>query len=170
VLAEPAPPGARVVARDWPGAPWVAVPCLAAGVPLLAWSVVAGHAIEGGGAVVFCGFGALAAWLALARRRDVVVAASADGVTVRGREGAGPFARPVDLVLPPGTCVEVVPFAVPEGAPDVPDRGGDLVLTGGGARVPLARRTGPGWREELDRAAAVLRLALGNRDGVAAVP
>lgn len=165
----------RLVARDWPGASWVAVPCLGAGAPLLVWAAATGHAVEAGGALVFCAFGALAAWLSLAKRRDVVVARTADAVTVRGREGAGPFARAVDLALPADVRVEVVPFAVPrgavpDGASDLPDRGGDVVLEGGGTRVRLARRTGPGWRAELESAALALRDGLGKKDGVPGIP
>jgi hypothetical protein len=175
-LASPAGTGAanavRVVARDWPSAVWVAVPLLAAGLVLLVFAVAGGHAVEGGGAAVFLGLGLLAAWLWLGPRRDLVVAPEADLVRVRGRQGAGPLGGPVDLALPAGVLVEVEPFPVPEGAPDLPDRGGDLVLVGGGARIRLARRAGPGWREELERAAAVVRAALPQRgpgSGVAPV-
>lgn len=161
---EPVPAGARVVARDWPFAPWVAGALLAAGLPLLVWSAADRRPIEGGGALVFVGFGTFAAWLALAKRRDVVVTREGGAVRVRGREGAGPAARGVDVQLPPETVVEVVPFAVPEGAPALPDRGGDLVLAGGGSRLRLARAVGPGWLEELGRAATALRSALGNED------
>ena len=164
VRIEAVPGGARLVARDWPLAPWLAVPLLAAGVPLLAWSVVRGHAVEGGGAIVFCGIGAFAAWLALARRRDIVVTRDAGGVRVRGREGAGPVARPVDLSLPADAVVDVRPFDVPDGAPELDDRGGDLVLRCPGARVHLARRVGPGWRGDLDDVADVLRRALAKWD------
>lgn len=155
---------ARVVARDWPRAAWAACLLLAAGVPLLVWSAAEARAIEGGGALVFTAFGALSAWLALAKRRDVVVARDGGEIRVRGTEGAGPAARGVDVRLPGSAAVEVVPFAVPDGAPDLPDRGGDLVLAGGGARFRLARSAGPAWRAGLEAAAEELRAALANED------
>ena len=164
VRVEPRTDGARLVARDWPGAPWVAVPCLAAGLPLLFWSAATVHVVEAGGAIVFCGLGAVAAWLALAKRRDLLLTRDAGAVRIRGREGAGPFARTVDVAFPPDSEFEVLGFDLPDGADDLPDRGGDLVLAGGGARLPLARRTGAGWRGDLDRAASLLRSALGKGD------
>lgn len=164
VRVESVPAGARVVACDWPFAPWIAGALLLAGLPLFVWSAAERRPIEGGGAFVFVGFGTFTAWLALAKRRDVVVTREGGALRVRGREGAGPVAHGVDVEFPPETVVEVRPFTVPEGAPALPDRGGDLVLAGGGARLRLARAVGPGWLGELDRAATALRSALGNED------
>ena len=140
----------RVRACDWPWAAWFAVPPLAAGLPLVAWSAVTGHWIELGGGLVFTAFGALAAWLAAARRRDVVLSAT----SLRGREGAGPFARGVEIAWTGAARLEIRPFARPEGAPDLADRGGDLVLAAAGAEFLLARRAGRGWRETLTSARA----------------
>lgn len=151
-------------AVEWPRAAWVAVPALAAGTPVAVWGALTGRAIEAGGGAVLAAVGALAAWLALSRRRDVVVARDGADVCVRGVEGAWPFRRAVDLRLPPSTQVAVVAFARPKGAPDVPDRGGDLVLAAPGANVRIARCVGPGWRVRLDAAAADLRRALGKAD------
>lgn len=148
--------GVRVAAADWPGAAWCAGVLLVPGVPLLLWAALGARPIEAGGALVFVALGTLAAWLALAKRRDLVVERGAEGVRVRGTEGAGPFRRPVDVRLPVGTQTRVVPFPVPAGGPDLADRGGDLVLAGPGASILLARRTGPGWRDELDAAARSL--------------
>jgi hypothetical protein len=138
----------RMRACDWPWAAWLAVPPLAAGLPLVAWSAATRHWIELGGGLVFVTFGLLAAWLAAARRRDVVVSAT----SVRGREGAGPFARAVDVALRGGARLDVRAFARPEGAPDLADRGGDLVLVAADAEFLLARRAGRGWRETLESA------------------
>jgi len=138
----------RVRACDWPWAAWLAVPPLAAGLPLVAWSAAKGHWIELGGGLVFVTFGALAAWLAASRRRDVVVSAT----SLRGREGAGPFARGVGMTWSGAVRLDVRPFARPEGAPDLADRGGDLVLVAPDAEFLLARRAGRGWRETLESA------------------
>jgi hypothetical protein len=141
----------RVRACDWPWAAWLAVPPLLAGLPLVAWSAATSHWIELSGGVVFLAFGALAASLAAARRRDVVVSAT----SVKGREGAGPFARGVEVAWSGAARLDVRPFARPEGAPDLAASGGDLVVVvAAGAEFPLARRTGPGWRETLESARA----------------
>jgi hypothetical protein len=142
--------GVRVVARDWPWAPWFAAPALAAGLPLMVWSAVTGHLIEFGGGLVFCAFGGVCAWLSAAKRRDVEISAA----IVRGREGAGPFAREVDVALTAPVRLNVRAFPVPEGAPDLADRGGDLVLAWPGGEFLLARRAGAGWREALEAARA----------------
>jgi hypothetical protein len=149
VRVAPSGDGVRVVARDWPWAPAFAAACGAPGLALLAWSVAEGHAVEAGGAAVLCGFGAFGAWLAAARRRDLVVAAGPGGVGVRGVEGAGPFSRTVERTFPAAAEAVLEPFPVPPGAPDLPDRGGDLVLRAGETRVLLARAAGPRWRERL---------------------
>ena len=142
--------GVRVVARDWPWAWWLAVPALAAGLPLVVWSAATGHGIEFGGGAVFCAFGAVCAVLAAAKRRDVVVLAG----SARGREGAGPFARPVAFEWSGAARLEIRPFPVPDGAPDLADRGGDLRIVAPHGELRLAVRVGPGWRGELDAARA----------------
>lgn len=149
--------GARIRARDWPWAGLVAAALLLPGVSLVAWAAAGGHWIEAGGAGVFTGFGLLAAWLAAARRRDVVLREG----SLRGREGAGPLARATSLAWTGAARLDVRPFAAPAGAPDLADRGGDLVLVAGGAEVLLARRAGAGWRAVLDAARA--RVAEGAR-------
>jgi hypothetical protein len=140
----------RVRACDWPWAAWLAVPPLAAGLPLVVWSAANSHWIELGGGLVFVAFGALSAGLTAARRRDVVLSAS----SLRGREGAGPFARDVSVAWSGTARLDVRAFARPEGAPDLPDRGGDLVLVAAGEERLLARRAGRGWRETLESARA----------------
>jgi len=140
----------RVRACDWPWAAWLAAPPLLVGLPLVAWSAAAGHWIELGGGLVFCAFGALCAFLAAARRRDLVVSATG----LHGREGAGPFARAIDRAWSGGARLDVRPFALPDGAPDLSDRGGDLVVVAADAEYLLARRAGPGWRETLASARA----------------
>lgn len=142
----------RVRACDWPWAAWLAVPPLVTGIPLVAWSAVNGHWIELGGGLVFVAFGTLCACLAAARRRDVVVGAA----SVRGREGAGPFARAVEMTWTGAARLDVRPFERPEGAPDLADRGGDLVVVAPDAEFLLARRAGRGWRETLTSARAGL--------------
>ncbi len=142
----------RVRAADWPWAGLLAVPALAAGLPLVVWSAVTGHWIELGGGAVFCAFGATAAWLWLARRRDVLVR----GSSVRGREGAWPFARDATSEWAGRARLSLRPFPVPEGAPLLDDRGGDLVIAGPEPEIRLARRVGPGWRTELEAARAHL--------------
>lgn len=140
--------GVRVLARDWPWAGWLAAPALAAGVPLAAWSAVTGHGIELGGAAVFCAFGAVSGWLAAARRRDVVIRAG----SASGREGAGPFARDVAFEWTGAARLEIRPFPVPDGAPRLDDRGGDLLLVAGPGELRLAVRAGADWREPLEAA------------------
>jgi hypothetical protein len=142
--------GVRVRARDWPWAAWLAAPALAAGLALVVWSAVTAHWIELGGGAVFCAFGAVAGWLAAANRRDVVVA---DGA-VRGREGAGAFARPVEFVWSGAARLEIRPFPLPGGAEDLADRGGDLVIVAPGGELRLAVRAGAAWRDELSAARA----------------
>jgi hypothetical protein len=142
--------GVRVVARDWPWAGWLAVPALAAGLPLVGWAAVTGHGIEFGGGAVFCAFGAVCAVLAAAKRRDVVVLPG----SARGREGAGPFARPVAFEWTGAARLEIRAFPVPEGAPDLADRGGDLVIVAPQGELRLVVRAGPGWRDELGGARA----------------
>lgn len=160
VRAEAREGGVRVLARDWPLAPWFSAACALPGVPLLAWSVAEGHAIEGGGAAVFVGLAAFGAWLAASRRREVTIDVGDDRVRVSGTEGWGPFARTLDRSLAVGAEVVVEPFPVPSGAPDLPDRGGDLALVAGDDRLRLARAAGPGWRDRLAPAEGVLRAAL----------
>ncbi len=154
----------RVRACDWPWAAWLAVPPLATGLPLVVWSAATGHWIELGGGLVFTAFGALCGWLAAARRRDVVLGAT----SLRGREGAGPFARAVEATWTGAARLDVRPFACPEGAPDLPDRGGDLVVVTPEGEHLLARRAGREWRETLEsaRARIVARIpAFGARAG-----
>jgi hypothetical protein len=149
-LDDPGDGAVRVRACDWPWAGWLAVPPLATGVPLVAWSAATGHWIELGGGLVFATFGALSAWLAASGRRDVVLTAS----SVRGREGAGAFAREVDVTWRGAARLDVRPFARPDGAPDLADRGGDLVVVAPDAEFLLVRRAGRGWRETLESARA----------------
>jgi len=140
--------GVRVLARDWPWAAWLSAPALAAGVPLCVWSVVTGHGIEFGGGAVFCAFGAVCGWLAAARRRDVVVRAG----SALGREGAGPFARSAEFDWTGAARLEIRPFPVPDGAPALRDRGGDLLIVAAAGEFLLAVRSGEDWRDELDAA------------------
>ena len=142
--------GVRVSARDWPFAVWPAVPALVVGVPLALWSAATANWIELGGAAVFCAFGAVCAWLWLAKRRDVEVRPG----SVRGRVGAGPFAAAVALQWDGDARVEIRPFDVPPGAPDLLDRGGDLVVAAPGREFLLARRVGSEWRTQLEAARA----------------
>jgi hypothetical protein len=142
----------RVCAADWQWAAILAVPALAAGLPLVVWSAATAHWIELGGGAVFCAFGATAAWLGLAKRRDVLVR----GSSVRGREGAWPFARGVNVEWAGRASLSLRPFPVPGDAPDLDDRGGDLVIAASGSETLLARRAGPGWRTELEAARARL--------------
>lgn len=144
--------GVRVRAADWPWAGLFAVPALATGLPLVVWSAATAHWIEFGGGAVFCAFGATAAWLALAKRRDVAVRAS----SLRGREGVWPFARDAAAEWAAPARLALRPFPVPDGAPGLGDRGGDLVIAAGEREVLLARRVGPAWREELESARARL--------------
>lgn len=150
----------RVVARDWPWAPWFAAPCALLGAPLLVWSVVGGHGVEAGGSIVFVAFAVFAAALSARGRRDVVVVRDARGVRVRGTEGAAFFARPVDAVHVAGAVVAVDPFPVPPGAPDLPDRGGELVVRDGTARTVLARAAGKCGAARLSGAAREVERAL----------
>ena len=138
----------RVRACDWPWAGGLAVSPLLTGMPLVVWSAATRNWIELGGGLVFVALGALCAWLSASRRRDVVVSAS----SLRGHEGAGPFAREVDATWTGAARLEVRPFVRPEGAPDLSDRGGDLVVVAPGAEFLLARRAGGGWRETLESA------------------
>ncbi|MCE9636475.1 MAG: hypothetical protein K8T90_12285 [Planctomycetes bacterium] len=163
-------PAVRVVARDWPWAVPTSLVMLLIGLPMLAWSAVNVRAVEGGGAVVFTGLGLFTLWLGAARRRDVLVLRESGAVRVRGHEGVGPLSKPIDLAMPADAVAAVLPFEVPDGAPDIADRGGDLVLSGGGTRLHLARRVGPGWRDDLEAAALVLRTALSKGDGTALRP
>ena len=142
--------GVRVRAADWPWAGLVALPALAAGVPLVFWSAATLHWIELGGGAVFCAFGATCMWLWLAKRRDVEIRAS----SVRGREGAGPFGAAVEQRWAGPARLVVEAFDVPAGAPAIDDRGGDLCLVTPDGRLHVARRAGPGWREDLDAARA----------------
>jgi hypothetical protein len=144
--------GVRLTAADWPYAAWIAAPCSLMGAPLLVWSALHGKAIEAGGALVFCAFAAVAAWLGRAKRRALVLRAAQGGARVEGREGAWPFARPVAVDVAGPIAWEVVAFPVPPGAPQIPDRGGDLVLRGGAQGVHLARAVGPRWEERLHAA------------------
>jgi hypothetical protein len=144
--------GVRVAARDWPFAAWTAAAGLAPGVPLVAWSLATGHWIELGGGAVFCGFGAACAYLSMTRRRDIEIRARDGRVTLSGVEGAGPFRRPAARDLAAGARLEIRPFATPAGAPDLPDRGGDLVLVAADAQVLVARRVGADWRATIEAA------------------
>jgi len=153
--------GVRLRARDWPFAWWVGAPALLAGVPLVAWSTATSHWIELGGGTVFTGFGAFCAWLTLARRRDLTIRGAGGSVAVRGRDGRAPIER--DLAVP--ARLEIRAFPVPEGAPDLADRGGDLVLAAGGADLHLARRVGPAWRAELDAARRMVAARIPCLDG-----
>ncbi len=146
--------GVRVEAADWPWAGWTSVVGFAPGAPLAVWSAATRHWIELGGAAVFCAFGATCAGLAMSRRRAVEIHATADGVTLAGVQGAGPFRRDVARWFGPSARVEVRPFPTPDGAPELPDRGGDLLLVGDGAEELLARSVGPGWKPRLDAARA----------------
>jgi hypothetical protein len=142
----------RLRAADWPWAGLFAVPALVAGLPLVVWSAATGHWIELGGGAVFCAFGATCGWLALAKRRDVEVRAE----SVRGREGAWPFGREAAARWAGQASLSLRPFPVPGGAPDLDDRGGDLVIAAGDHEILLARRVGPEWRAELEAARAHL--------------
>ena len=161
-VEEVAEGGVRVRARDWPWAAWVGVPVGLAGVPLLAWALTKGHTIEAGGALVFCAFGGFCSVLAWRLRRDLRLGRADDGaVLVQGTEGAGPFRRAVDLRLMLPVRLEVRPFAVPDGAPDLLDRGGDLVVASPGASLLLARLVGPDWRAPLEDALRRISARLG---------
>ena len=152
------PGGVRVIAQDWPRAAPVAALAALAGLPLLVWSLATSNWIEAGGAAVFCAFAAVSGRLAMAHRRDLSLTASPGGVDVRGSEGCGVCRRPVGLTLAAPARLEIAAFPAEPGAPELPDRGGDLVLAAADLRLLLARRTGPSWRAELDLARAqVLR-------------
>jgi len=144
--------GVRITSCDWPWAAWTAAAALAPGVPLVAWSAATGHWIELGGGAVFCAFGAASLVLARSRRRDLSIRADGSGLSVEGTRGAPPFQDAVAQNLPGVARLEIRPFPTPEGAPDLPDRGGDLTLVAGAARVLLARRSGPDWRATLEAA------------------
>lgn len=142
----------RVAACDWPWAAWTAAAALAPGVPLALWSIGTGHWIEFGGAAVFCVVGVASALLALGRRRDLEIASGRSGVSVRGRRGAWPLAAPVEEDVEGPVRIEIRPFATPAGAPELPDRGGDLVLVGRTSEILLSRLVGAGWRARLEAA------------------
>jgi hypothetical protein len=144
--------GARVVSCDWPRATWLAAPLFAAGVPLAVWSVRNAKWVELGGALVFCAFGALCVALTMAQRRDIELYVGLDGVSLAGFRGAGPFARMVAQDLAAPVRLEIRPLGAPEGAPELPHAGGDLVLASPDSEVRLARRIGPGWRKTLESA------------------
>jgi hypothetical protein len=148
--------GVRVAARDWPWAGWTAAAAFAPGVPLAAWSIATRHWIELGGAAVFCAFGAACTFLALTRRRDLEIRAHGGRVALSGVEGAGPFRRPAARELEGRARLEIRPFPTPPGAPELADRGGDLVLVADGAQVLVARRVGPGWRGAIEAARGFL--------------
>jgi len=143
--------GVRVRSSDWPWARWCAAAALAPGLALVLWSTATRHWIELGGGAVFCAFG-VAALAASMKRRVLDVSARRDGVAISGARGAWPLARGVAENLVGPVRVEIRPFAVPAGAPDLPDRGGDLVLVADATEVRLARRVGPGWRAALETA------------------
>ncbi len=134
--------GVRVDARDWPHAVWLAVPCLLAGLPLVLWSLVEGHAVELGGGAVFTGMGLFCVWLARSKCRSVELRATAAGAHFVADEGARPWRRRDARALGGPVDVTVADFATPEGAPDLPDRGADLVLTAEGFRYVLVRAAG----------------------------
>jgi hypothetical protein len=144
--------GVRVAARDWPWALWTSAAGFAPGLPLVAWSLATRHWIELGGGVVFCAFGAACAFLALTQRRDLEIRARDGRVTLSGVLGAGPFRRQVAPDLSGAARFEIRPFETPAGAPDLPDRGGDLLIVADGAQVLVARRVGPGWRRTIETA------------------
>ena len=163
VRVVPAGDGAvRIVARDWPWAPWFAAALALPSVPLLVWSLAEGHAIEGGGAAVLAGVAGFAAWLAMTRRRDLVVSAGPGGLVLRGTEGCPPLARAVDRKLRvPGARLVLEELSTPAGAPALPDRGGELVLVSDEGPCVLARAAGPLWRERLADAQAAVAALLG---------
>jgi len=146
--------GVRVASCDWPWAAWTAAAALAPGVTLVAWSVPTRHWIELGGGAVFCAFGAACLVLARSRRRDLSISADRNGLSIEGTRGAAPFQDAVAQDLAGGARLEIRPFPAPAGAPDLPDRGGDLTLVAGTAQVLLARRCGPDWRQTLEAARA----------------
>ena len=134
--------GVRIVACDWPWAGWFALLTGLPALALLVWSVAGSHWVECGGAVVFCAAAATSGGLFLAKRRWVELR----GGELVAREGAGPFARDVRHALDAPPRFEVEAFPTPDGAPELSDRGGDLLLVSGALRYPLARLVGPGWR------------------------
>jgi len=142
--------GVRVAARDWPWAAWTAAAGLAPGIPLVAWSIATRHWIELGGGAVFCAFGAACAFLALTQRRDLEIRTRGGRVALSGVLGAGPFRRQVAPDAPGAARFEIRPFPTPEGAPELPDRGGDLLIVGVRTQVLVARRVGPGWRRTIE--------------------
>jgi hypothetical protein len=159
------PSGVRVIARDWPSAAPVAALAALTGVPLLGWSLATSHWIEAGGAAVFCAFAAFCARLSMAHRRDLSLLASPAGVDVRGSEGCGVFRRPVESTFAAPARVDIVEFPVEPGAPDLPDRGGDLLLAAADRTMHLARRTGPSWRTDLEAARAQVLRGISSIEG-----
>ena len=154
LIVEDVADGVRLRASDWPWAGALAVPAALAGLPLLVWSLATGNWIEAGGAAVFCAVAAVSAVLCLAARRDLTLRAAGARIEVRGSQGAGPFRREVAFDLDGPVAAEVFAFALAAGAPDLPDRGGDLVLVAGSQTLHLARRTGSRWRGDLEAARA----------------
>ena len=150
VVEEAGDGGVRVSARDWPWATWTAAAGLVPGAPLLLWSLATRHWIELGGGAVFCAFGAACVFIARTRRRDFEIGSGLGGVSITGQRGAWPFERFVAQDLPGPVRIEIRPFAVPAGAPDLPDRGGDLLLVADRAQVLLVRRVGADWRGHLE--------------------
>ena len=145
--------GVRLKACDWPWAAWFGAALLAPGAALVLWSLAAPrHWIEFGGGAVFCAFGAAALGVSRTRRRAIDISAGLDGVSINGTVGAWPFVRHIVQDLAGDVRIEIRPFAVPQGAPDLPDRGGDLLLVSAAAVVLLSRRVGPGWRGHLEAA------------------
>jgi len=161
-VTELADRGLAIDARDWPLAPWFALILAVLGAPLTVWSVIEGQLIEGGGGLVLCAFAGLCAVLGLKHRRRVeILPARGEGevTRVRSREGIGPFRREFEHALKSGATARVLPFERPAGAPELSDRGADLVVEQDGLRVHVARCVGAGW-DELEtvraRIAAVL--------------
>jgi hypothetical protein len=165
--------GVTVIAREWPLAGPVGAVLLCLGLPLLGWSIADGHPVEGGGAVVFVGLGAFAAYLGCRNRRTISLVRESDSVQASGVEGAGPWRRQVHVRLSSSAtprvdelcdggsgaaAVAASPSPVP--AHDRPsDRGADLVLGDGATTIRLARGIGPGGRTQVAAAAdAILRM------------
>jgi hypothetical protein len=157
-------PGAmRVVASDWPLAALLGGAILLPGLAVLVWSIVDGHAVEGGGAVVFVAMGLFALRLGMRHRRELTITRDGTGLRVCGVEGAGPWRRGLDLRLGGSAAARVDPLP---GAADartadgacLPDRGGDLVLSDGVLSVRIARGVGPAGTAQLAAARAALAL------------